>query len=172
MLLNKWTTVLIVLFTMTLIGTSFCHAQQKKYTPQSYVHSHKDAAQQLMRETGVPASVILAVAFHESAYGNSRVAHHLNNHFGIKGKNNSTAIKSAYKGYGSVLASYRDFVGLLQRRKATQPLFYKYDSQDYKAWVQGIAKAGYSETGDWSRKVLATINQYDLDQYDEHVNLN
>lgn len=154
-----------------LLGISGTFAQ-KKYSPTSYVDTHKSAAQQLMRETGVPASVILAVAFHESAYGNSRIANYLNNHFGIKGKNNSTKIKSAYKGYDSVLASYRDFVGLLKRRKATQKLFNQHNSQDYESWVKGIARSGYSETGDWSRKVLSTIDRYDLDRYDEKIELN
>lgn len=139
---------------------------QKKFSPSSYIEQHKSVAQQLMRETGVPASVILAIAIHESAYGNSRIATHLNNHFGIKGKNNSSKIKSAYKGYESVLASYNDFVGLLQRRKATQPLFEKYSPSDYTAWVKGIARAGYSVTRDWSSKVLNTIDRYDLDDLD------
>ncbi|MDR2285039.1 MAG: glucosaminidase domain-containing protein [Sphingobacterium sp.] len=139
---------------------------QKKFSPSSYIEQHKSVAQQLMRETGVPASVILAVAIHESAYGNSRIANHLNNHFGIKGKNNSSVIRSAYKGYESVWASYNDFVGLLKRRKATQPLFEKYSPQDYTAWVKGIARSGYSATKGWSSKVLNTIDRYDLDELD------
>lgn len=146
--------------------------QAQDYTTKTYIEKHSNAAQRLMRETGVPASVILAVAIHESAYGNSRIARYLNNHFGIKGKNDSKKIRSAYKGYGSVLDSYRDFVGLLQRRKATQPLFDKHGSDDYKAWVKGIARSGYSETGDWSRKVISTIDRYDLEKYDEKINLN
>ncbi|MVZ65886.1 hemagglutinin [Sphingobacterium sp. DK4209] len=155
---------------LTVITTLSLHAQD--YTTRSYIEKHSTSAQRLMRETGVPASVILAVAIHESAYGNSRIAKYLNNHFGIKGKNSSTKIRSAYKGYGSVLDSYRDFVGLLQRRKATKPLFEKHESDDYKAWVKGIARSGYSETGDWTRKVISTIDRYNLEKYDEKINLN
>lgn len=162
---------IVVLSLMLLASSSFCFAQ-KKYTPKSYIEQHSGVAKQLMRETGVPASVILAVAFHESAYGTSRVANHLNNHFGIKGKNNSKKIKSAYKGYDSVMASYRDFVNLLKRKKSTQPLFEKKASTNYSAWVKSIARSGYSQTGDWSRKVIATIDRYGLDQYDEEVPLN
>jgi len=146
------------------------HAQD--YTTKTYINKHSPAAQELMRETGVPASVILAVAIHESAYGNSRIARYLNNHFGIKGKNNSKKIRSAYKGYGSVKESYRDFVGLLQRRKATKPLFNKHNSEDYQNWVKGIARSGYSESSDWSRKVISTINSYHLDKFDEKTALN
>ncbi|GGH10082.1 muramidase [Sphingobacterium alkalisoli] len=142
---------------------------QKKFSPSSYIDEHRDLAQQLMRETGVPASVILAVAIHESAYGNSKIAKHLNNHFGIKGKNSSSVIRSAYKGYESVLSSYRDFVALLKRRKATQSLFEERSSTDYQSWIAGIARSGYSVSGDWKSKVLSTINRYDLDQYDLNV---
>jgi len=139
----------------------------QKFSPSSYIAEHKDIAQQLMIETGVPASVILAVAFHESAYGNSKIAKHLNNHFGIKGKNNSKAIRSAYKGYGSIKESYRDFVALLQRRKATNTMFEKHGAEDYQSWVKGIARAGYSTTREWPSKVLATIRRYNLDKYDQ-----
>lgn len=169
MLKNRIKAVLFL--SLLFMISSFCSAQ-KKYTPKSYIEQHSAVAKQLMRETGVPASVILAVAFHESAYGTSRVASHLNNHFGIKGKNNNKTIRSAYKGYDSVLASYRDFVALLKRRRSTQPLFEKNASTDYNAWIKGIARSGYSQTGDWSRKVIATIDRYSLDQYDEEIPLN
>lgn len=139
---------------------------QSKFSPSSYIEQHKSVAQRLMRETGVPASVILAVAIHESAYGNSRIAKHLNNHFGIKGKNNSRTIKSAYKGYESVHASYNDFVDFLKRRKSTQTLFDNVAPLDYTAWVRGIARSGYSATKGWSSKVLGTIDRYDLDDLD------
>lgn len=162
----RWFVVLLIgLGTVTAVNA-------QKYTTKSYIERHGPAAQELMRETGVPASVILAVAIHESAYGNSRIARYLNNHFGIKGKNNSKKIRSAYKGYKSVKESYRDFVGLLKRRKATRPLFDKHGSDDYKSWVQGIARGGYSESRDWSRKVISTINRYDLEKYDEKISLN
>lgn len=155
--------VMILLMFVFTVSTTIA----QKFSPSSYIAEHKNIAQQLMIETGVPASVILAVAFHESAYGNSKVAKHLNNHFGIKGKNNSKSIRSAYKGYGSVEESYRDFVGLMQRRKANRALFEKYDSDDYEGWVKGIFKAGYTSLGSWTPKVLATIRRYNLDKYDQ-----
>lgn len=159
--IGKYITILLM-FVFTVSTTI-----AQKFSPSSYIAEHKDMAQQLMLETGVPASVILAVAFHESAYGNSKIAKHLNNHFGIKGKNNSKDIRSAYKGYGSIKESYRDFVGLLQRRRATNVLFEKHESNDYESWVKGIARSGYSMTNSWSPKVLATIRRYKLDRYDQ-----
>lgn len=155
--------LLIVVLFFACITQTFA---QQKYSATSYIDEHKKIAQQLMRETGVPASVILAVAIHESAYGNSRIAQHLNNHFGIKGKNNSKKIKSAYKGYSSTKESYNDFVDFLKRRKSTQSLFDKHSPTDYKSWVKGISRSGYSMTKSWSSKVLTTISKYNLNQYD------
>ena len=156
----------IVCLSLFLFCTSAVVAQQR-ISLQNYIENNKSLAQQLMEETGVPASVILAVAIHESAYGNSRIARHLNNHFGIKGKNQSKTIRSAYKGYDTPLDSYRDFVALLQRRKATQPLFEKHSSTDYQSWLVGIARSGYSVSKDWRNKVLSIINRYSLYDYDK-----
>ncbi|HAK29038.1 MAG TPA: hemagglutinin, partial [Sphingobacterium sp.] len=86
----------------------------------AYVDKYSPIAKEMMEEHGVPASVILAIAMHESGNGGSRVAKNLNNHFGVKGKNNSTVIRSAYKGYRSVMDSYDDFVGIVKRKKTTQ----------------------------------------------------
>lgn len=156
------------LLLITALLFSLNHVQaQKKYTLDSYINTHSELAAELMEETGVPASVILGIAIHESFFGNSRIARHLHNHFGIKGKNNSKTIKSAFKGYGSVDDSYKDFVGLLQRRRATKKLFKELDHESYKGWVLGIARAGYSETTDWSRKVLSLIETYDLHDFDK-----
>lgn len=155
--------ILVLLMFVFTVKTTIA----QKFSPSSYIAEHKAIAQQLMLETGVPASVILAVAIHESAYGNSRIAQHLNNHFGIKGKNNSRTIRSAYKGYSSVKESYLDFISFLKRRQSTSSLFEDHGQEDYKSWVKGIGRSGYSTTKTWSSKVLATINRYNLDEYDE-----
>jgi uncharacterized FlgJ-related protein len=39
-----------------------------------------------MHETGIPASIVLGVAMHESGCGNSTIAQNLNNQFGSKGR--------------------------------------------------------------------------------------
>lgn len=45
---------------------------------------YKDIAIKQMRQSGIPASIILAQACLESGDGNSRLATEANNHFGIK----------------------------------------------------------------------------------------
>ncbi|HUH20067.1 glucosaminidase domain-containing protein [Albibacterium sp.] len=139
---------------------------QQKYTAQSYIQANKDAAIKYMKEYGIPASIILGIAYHESAHGNSKLATYLNNHFGIKGKNNSTEIKSAYKGYDSVEDSYFDFVNLIESRKQFNVLIDKYGPGNYKKWVLGIAKGGYAASNKWASQVIAIIDKYKLYELD------
>jgi len=141
---------------------------QKKYTPQSYIQAHKDAAVKYMKEFGIPASIILGIAYHESAHGNSKLANYLNNHFGIKGQNNSTEIRSAYKGYDSVEESYRDFVRYIESRKQFNGLIDKYGPGNYKDWVLGIAKGGYAGSKSWANQVIAIIDKHKLYELDEN----
>jgi len=161
-------TLLITLsLTIGLIGGNAVRSLAQKHTPQAYIKRHKDAAVRYMEEYGCPASIILAIAMHESANGTSRVARHLNNHFGIKGPNNSKVIRSAYKGYASVEESYADFIDFLQRRKSTEQLFEQCQSYEYQKWVQGIASSGYAHSPSWSSKVIGIIRKYNLDELDK-----
>ena len=96
------TAVITLCLTSLLVAVSTVEAVAQQITPEAYIEQYKDAAIQYMEEYGCPASIILAVAMHESAHGNSKIARYLNNHFGIKGPNNSKEIRSAYKGYESV----------------------------------------------------------------------
>ncbi|TCK83186.1 glucosaminidase domain and LysM peptidoglycan-binding domain-containing protein [Albibacterium bauzanense] len=141
---------------------------QQKYTAQSYIQANKDAAIKYMKEYGIPASIILGIAYHESAHGNSKLATYLNNHFGIKGKNNSTKIKSAYKGYDSVEDSYFDFVNLIESRKQFNVLIDKYGPGNYKDWVFGIARGGYAASSKWASQVIAIIDKHKLYELDEN----
>src|ERR1700744_3582487 len=94
-------------------------ASAQRNTSQSYIEKFKDNAIRIMHESGVPASIILAVAMHESGNGNSNIAQKLNNQFGVKGggtyiyyKNNKKVI-TPYKKYDSVLESFQDFARIM-----------------------------------------------------------
>lgn len=155
------------LFLIPFLCLSFSfQASAQKNSVEKYIEAHKERAIKIMEKYDIPASIVLGVAIHESAFGNSRLAQYLNNHFGIKGKNNSTEIKSAYKGYESVEESYMDFVRILQERKQFNHLFDKFESSDYRNWALGIAKGGYASSKSWSAQVIGIIKKYDLDQFD------
>lgn len=147
-----------------LIFTSFYVQAQ---STEDYIAEHVQHAQELMREHEIPTSIILAVAIHESAAGKSKIARYLNNHFGVKGKNSSTKIRSAYRDYPSVDSSYNHFVDFLQSRSYFEVLFDKYDQYDYKNWAKGIQRGGYAASRTWASQVIALINKYELYQYDE-----
>lgn len=133
-------------------------------TAQShYIGKYRPLADSLSSAYGIPAAIILGVAIMESGAGSSRNAKLLNNHFGIVGKNNllkTKGVRSRYKQYPSVHASYLDFCRIIAKRK-----FYKRlkNNEDYTLWADAMSKAGYSEIPDiWKERVIATIRKHKL----------
>ena len=139
----------------------------KAQVTEDYIAEHVEFAQTLMRDHKIPASLILAVAIHESAAGNSRIAQHLNNHFGVKGPNNNIEIRSSYRDYLSADESYSHFVEIMETRSPFNSLFGKYDQYDYKGWAKGIQRSGYAHSRSWANQVIALVKKYELYQYDE-----
>lgn len=139
----------------------------KAQSTEDYIAEHVEHAQELMRVHQLPASIILAVAIHESAAGKSKIARYLNNHFGVKGSNSSTEIRSAYRDYPTVDSSYNHFVSFLHSRPYFEVLFDKYDQYDYKNWARGIQRGGYAHSRTWASQVIGLIKKYELYLYDE-----
>jgi flagellum-specific peptidoglycan hydrolase FlgJ len=145
----------------------------QKNTAQSYIEQFKEDAIRIMHETGVPASIVLGVAMHESGCGNSSLAQHLNNQFGVKGgggtvyyKNNKK-VKTAYKKYESVYDSFQDFARLMTERNEFSGMSLSLTHFDYEGWAHGIQKRGYAHDKHWSRYVLDLITKYKLYLFDE-----
>jgi LysM repeat protein len=157
-MLKRWFTVFLLFASGTVFGQS---------AAARYIELYKEAAVRIMKENGIPASIVLGVAIHESGSGTSKIARVLNNHFGFKGHNQSKEIKSAYKGYDSVQASYADFAEMLKSRTKFSPLFDQYSSFDYYGWAKGIQRAGYASSRTWASQVLAIIRKYELYKFDD-----
>ena len=166
-----------VLLTILLIATITLavSAQTKKNTSQSYIEKFKANAIAIMHQSGIPASIILGIAMHESANGNSAIATNLNNQFGMKGGTtsiyykNKKKVKSAYKSYESVMDSYNDFARIMTEKKKFAHLPLQLSSTDYLGWVKGIQRAGYASSKKWGSQVLAIIRKYELNAYDADV---
>lgn len=128
-----------------------------------YIELYRPLADSLSVVYGIPASVMLGVAIIESGSGTSRNAKLLNNHFGIVGKNNllkTKGIRSRYKQYPSVRASYIGFCQMLTRKRFYQKLK---GNNDYKLWLEAMSKAGYSEAPlQWKTRISAAIRKYKL----------
>jgi flagellum-specific peptidoglycan hydrolase FlgJ len=160
------------LLIITLLISSFAGFAQKN-TSESYIEQFKDNAISIMHETGIPASIILGIAMHESGNGNSPVARNLNNQFGVVGGGHSTYYKhkkkihSLYKKYDSILDSFEDFASIIMQRKQFSHLTEELTQYDYEKWVRGIQHGGYASSRKWASQVLAIIHKYKLNDLDE-----
>lgn len=147
----------LVLFLALSFTCFFAKAQN---TSQSYIDKYKDAAISIMHDYGIPASVTLAIAMHESASGNSHLAKKSNNQFGMKGRH-------SYKSYNSVMESFEDFARIISKRNLSD----RFDSFDYKGWAKGIQRGGYASSSKWSSQVLSLIKKFELNSLDEKPEL-
>lgn len=145
----------VLLFLLLAFQTGF--AQSK------YIKQYKPIADSLSRIYGVPTSVMLGIAIIESGAGKSRNCKLLNNHFGIKGKNNllkTHGIKSSYKQYKDGRASYVAFCQLMTRKRFYAKLK---GTNDHLVWLDAISKAGYSTVPyEWKRNITAAIRKHKL----------
>jgi len=160
-----------VLLTLLVVATFAAQAQQKN-TSLSYIEKFKDNAIAIMHQSGIPASIILGIAMHESGCGNSNIATKLNNQFGMKGDGtsvyykNNKKIRSPYKAYNSILESFEDFARVITEKKKFSHLSAELTLEDYTGWVKGIERSGYAGSKKWGSQVLAIINKYQLNSLD------
>lgn len=141
--------------------------------PQKYLQQYEPIAVNLMKESGVPASVILGVAMLESGMGTSKNARLLRNHFGIVGKNNLAkkggTYRSVYREFASDTASYRQFVKLVMKRRWYTAMK---GNEDYNAWLAKLIGSGYSSAGQvWVNRVTGMIRKYKLYELDDELKL-
>jgi flagellum-specific peptidoglycan hydrolase FlgJ len=161
-----------ILLIVTLFISSLAVSAQS--TSQSYIEKFKENAIRIMHESGVPASIVLAVAMHESACGNSNIAKNLNNQFGVKGSSTSVYYKhkkkvvTSYKKYESVMDSFQDFARIVTERKQFSHLTEEFSHYDYIGWAKGIQHSGYCSSHKWAAQVLDIIRKYQLNLYDEN----
>ncbi|TSD64760.1 hemagglutinin [Inquilinus sp. KBS0705] len=159
-----------LLLVFALVATTTAVSAQS--ASQSYIEKFKDNAIRIMHETGVPASIVLGVAMHESGSGKSAIAQGLNNQFGVKGGGrvvyyrHNKKVTSAYKRYDSVLDSFKDFARIMTERKQFSHLNDKLSQYDYKGWALGIQRNGYASSRKWASQVLGIIRKYNLNELD------
>ena len=154
---------LLVFFLIVAFQTVSGQSKPVRTGTGGYIKQYKPIADSLSDIYGVPTSVMLGIAIIESGAGKSRNCKLLNNHFGVKGKNNlmkTKGIKSGYKQYPSGRASYIAFCQLMTRKKFYSKLKGK---KDHKLWLEAISKAGYSMAPDeWKRNITAAIRKHKL----------
>ena len=166
-----------LIYIFSLIATIATQAQESKDV--TYIRKHAALAVQEMQLYKVPASITLAQGLLETGGGQSRLADQANNHFGIKCKgpeewsldkpriyHDDDARGECFRKYESVEESYRDHSKFLALRPYYKSLF-TLDDKDYRAWANGLKKAGYATDPKYPSKLISRIEKYNLDQFDQ-----
>lgn len=166
---------------LSFIGLSSFYKMAEDLPALNYIDQYRDLAIVEMHRSGIPASIILSQALHESNCGSSILALEANNHFGIKCKSywvgktyyhkdddlneNGQLTESCFRSYSSALESYVDHSNFLMSSKNYQALF-NIDRTDFKAWAHGLKKSGYATDMTYSEKLIALVEKFDLHQFD------
>jgi flagellum-specific peptidoglycan hydrolase FlgJ len=167
--MKKYLFLLIALFPV------ISAAQTKVPAAEKYIAKYHELAIFEMQSTGIPASITLAQALHESANGTSQLAMKANNHFGVRcssnwnGKRfyrNGNKKNYCFRKYNTVEEAYKDRSSFLSKNKKYSFLF-KYGQQDYIHWAKGLQRAGYASSKTYAKQLISTIKRYNLAQYDK-----
>lgn len=148
-------------------------AKRKKQL--AYVKRFSKVAKTEMEKYGIPASITLAQGLLESNVGASRLATRNKNHFGIKcfskrcskghcSNFTDDSHKDFFRKYRSAWESYRAHSKLLTAKRYNK--LYKLKKTDYKGWARGLKKAGYATDPKYAEKIIALIEDLNLNQYD------
>lgn len=169
------------LFLLLLCGAA--RAQESDHL--RYVDKFKEIAMREMERAGIPASIKLAQAILESNAGNSDLARRANNHFGIKcgsgwdGKTyykkdddyneEGQLVESCFRSYKNPEASFIAHSEFLRdpAKQYRYGFLFRLDPTDYKAWAEGLRRAGYATSASYPNKLIDIIERYQLNRYDE-----
>jgi N-acetylmuramoyl-L-alanine amidase CwlA len=147
---------------------------------RKFIQTVGELAKADAKKSGVPASLTIAQAILESAWGTSELCQNANALFGIKadkrwnGKAYSKQTKECYDGatmttvtalfraYGSWAESVSDHSSFLSAARYKAII----GETDYKKACTAIKAAGYATDPNYARKLIALIEQYGLAEYD------
>ncbi len=148
-----------------------------KQVTLDYINQFAPLAIIEMKKYNIPASITLAQGVLESRSGQSDLSLQSNNHFGVKCHENwkgdyvihdDEQKGECFRKYEHPLGSYQDHSLFLTSRDRYSFLF-KLDKDDYKAWANGLKKAGYATDVSYPSKLIKIIEDYQLYRYDEEV---
>jgi LysM repeat protein len=140
----------------------------------NYILNYAKLAVTEMQLYKIPASITLSQGMLETGGGQSRLAEKANNHFGIKCKaewtgekiyHDDDALGECFRKYPSVDDSFRDHSKFLAERPYYKNLF-NLALVDYKAWANGLKKAGYATNPNYAGILINKIEKYNLAHFD------
>lgn len=165
----------IFLFSIFFLGSLAVNAQGKRSKLYNdYVDQYSNVAVQHMKKYKIPASITLAQGLLESGAGQSSLAAHGNNHFGIKChtewkgatmRKTDDRPNECFRKYKRAEESYEDHSLFLTGRSRYDFLF-QLQPTDYKNWARGLQTAGYATDKAYANKLIKLIEDYELYLYD------
>ncbi|MFW5332696.1 flagellar assembly peptidoglycan hydrolase FlgJ [Hydrogenophaga sp. ZJX-1] len=142
-----------------------------------FVDQHSQAAAQVARESGIPASYMIGQAGHETGWGKSEIRHRDGspsfNLFGIKATSawkgkvaeittteyvNGTPRKTVakFRAYDSYADSFRDYARLITKSPRYDQVMDQVGS--VQGFASGLQKAGYATDPQYAAKLSRAIN--------------
>jgi len=147
---------------------SFC--LQAQSTVEMYISKFDSLAIEVFDLYGIPASIVLGVALHESGAATSKLCRVNHNHFGIKGYVRSSKSKSGYvytyRNFESDEAAYQYFGEMVSKKKYYPGLK---GNIDYLKWLKAMKAAHYAMSPHWISRVDQIIKRYNLAHFDSQV---
>ena len=144
---------------------SFC--LQAQSTVEMYISKFDSLAIEVFDLYGIPASIVLGVALHESGAATSKLCRVNHNHFGIKGYVRSSKSKSGYvytyRNFESDEAAYQYFGEMVSKKKYYPGLK---GNMDYLKWLKAMKAAKYAASPTWISRVEKMIKQNNLTRFD------
>ncbi|MEW6694054.1 MAG: flagellar assembly peptidoglycan hydrolase FlgJ [Pseudomonadota bacterium] len=143
----------------------------------AFVEQHRAVAQQVQRESGIPAAFMIGQAAHETGWGRSEIrmadGHHSHNLFGIKagpGWSGKVAevttteyvdgqprkVVQRFRAYDSYAEAFRDYARLITGSPRYQAVLRSLHSP--QAFAQQLQQAGYATDPQYAAKLSRVIN--------------
>lgn len=164
----------VLIFYSLLVSAFTVKAEYQNHTTEDYIALWKTSAVEQMHNYKIPASITLAQGILESGNGNSKLARHANNHFGIKCHENWSGgtfyqdddeANECFRSYTNASESYKDHSLFLTSRPRYAGLF-ELSITDYEGWAKGLKSAGYATNPKYAYLLIELIEKYNLEQYD------
>lgn len=172
--MKKYTFIFNLLVTGLLLLLSLSSQADSR---KEFIRKYKHIAVREMERTGIPASITLAQGILESGCGESELAIHANNHFGIKCHNewegktyfmDDDEEDECFRKYKTPEQSWIDHSEFLTSRPRYAGLF-NLPTTDYKAWAKGLKAAGYATNPKYAEMLIKIIEEEELYKYDHPI---
>ncbi len=144
-----------------------------------YIELYKHIAVAEMDRTGIPASIKMAQALLESGVGESKLAVHAKNHFGIKcggdvwtGETyymwDDEPVKSCFRVYETAEESFVAHSEFLRNPKKDfrYGFLFQLEPKDYQGWAKGLQSSGYATSKTYTKNLIGIIKRLELYKLD------